>query len=130
MTGSEDLLKSAAEGKHKTHCKVCGKLFAQTRKDNFICSEKCRKKRREDIKNFKGTTPHNTYLLKLRFEVFKRDNFTCQYCGRDVKTDKIKLHCDHIIPRAKGGQTYLKTLLHLVKSVILEKLMFCLMKES
>lgn len=38
---------------------------------------------------------------KLRFEVFKRDNFTCQYCGR-MAPDVI-LEIDHIIPVANGG---------------------------
>ncbi len=42
-------------------------------------------------------------FYRLRFEIFKRDNFTCQYCGRNVKEDKIKLHCDHIHPKIKGG---------------------------
>lgn len=37
---------------------------------------------------------------KLRFEVFKRDSFTCQYCGR--KAPDILLHIDHIEPVAKG----------------------------
>jgi 5-methylcytosine-specific restriction endonuclease McrA len=38
---------------------------------------------------------------KLRFEVFKRDSFTCQYCGR--KAPDILLQLDHIEPVAKGG---------------------------
>lgn len=38
---------------------------------------------------------------KTRFEVFKRDAFTCQYCGR--KTPDVVLEVDHIIPRAEGG---------------------------
>ena len=38
---------------------------------------------------------------RLRFEVFKRDNFTCQYCGR--KTPLVILECDHIHPVCKGG---------------------------
>lgn len=39
---------------------------------------------------------------KLRFEIFKRDNFTCQYCGR--KTPEVILEVDHIIPSSKGGE--------------------------
>ena len=38
---------------------------------------------------------------KLRFEVFKRDNFTCQYCGR-MSPDVI-LQVDHIKPVKEGG---------------------------
>jgi hypothetical protein len=38
---------------------------------------------------------------KTRFEVFKRDNFTCRYCGR--KTPQVVLEVDHIIPVSKGG---------------------------
>lgn len=38
---------------------------------------------------------------KLRFEVFKRDSFTCQYCGR--KAPDVILQVDHIKPVSKGG---------------------------
>jgi hypothetical protein len=34
-------------------------------------------------------------------EVFKRDSFTCQYCGR--KPPEVILECDHIVAVAKGG---------------------------
>ena len=40
---------------------------------------------------------------KLRFEVFKRDGFSCQYCGR--KAPDVVLHCDHIHPVSEGGKT-------------------------
>ena len=36
-----------------------------------------------------------------RFEVFKRDGFTCQYCGRSAPD--VILEVDHIIPVAEGG---------------------------
>lgn len=39
---------------------------------------------------------------KIRFEVFKRDRFTCQYCGR-MAPDVI-LQIDHIKPVAEGGK--------------------------
>lgn len=38
---------------------------------------------------------------KTRFEVFKRDSFTCQYCGR--KAPDVILQADHIIPKAENG---------------------------
>ena len=37
----------------------------------------------------------------IRFEVFKRDSFTCQYCG--AKAPDVILEVDHIKPVAKGG---------------------------
>lgn len=38
---------------------------------------------------------------KDRFEVFKRDSFTCQYCGK--KAPDVVLHIDHIEPVCDGG---------------------------
>ncbi len=46
---------------------------------------------------------------KVRFEVFKRDNFTCQYCGA-VAPDVV-LHIDHIEPVAKGGDNEILNLI-------------------
>jgi len=40
---------------------------------------------------------------KTRFEVFKRDKFTCQYCG--AKAPEVVLNCDHINPVANGGDS-------------------------
>lgn len=38
---------------------------------------------------------------RRRFEVFKRDGFVCQYCGRHPPD--VVLHCDHIQPVCEGG---------------------------
>lgn len=38
---------------------------------------------------------------KLRFEIFKRDSFSCRYCGRQAPA--VILQVDHINPVAKGG---------------------------
>ena len=38
---------------------------------------------------------------RIRFDVFKRDNFTCQYCGKQAPN--IILEVDHIKPVSKGG---------------------------
>lgn len=35
------------------------------------------------------------------FEVFRRDQFTCQYCG--VKAPDAELRPDHVVPKALGG---------------------------
>jgi hypothetical protein len=37
----------------------------------------------------------------IRFDIFARDSFTCQYCGR--RPPEVVLELDHIHPRAKGG---------------------------
>lgn len=38
---------------------------------------------------------------KTRFDVFKRDRFTCQYCG--AHPPGAVLHVDHVLPVAEGG---------------------------
>lgn len=50
-----------------------------------------------------------TISKKLRFEVFKRDNFTCQYCGKTPPT--VVLEIDHIQPLSKGGSDHEDNLL-------------------
>ncbi|MCK4795228.1 MAG: HNH endonuclease [Desulfobacteraceae bacterium] len=48
------------------------------------------------------TTKRKAISKKLRFEVFKRDSFTCQYCGR--KSPDVLLEIDHIKPVSKEGK--------------------------
>lgn len=44
-----------------------------------------------------------------RFEVFKRDKFTCQYCGKSAP--EVVLHIDHIRPVSKGGDNSIANLI-------------------
>ncbi len=44
--------------------------------------------------------PRRSGRKLTRFEVFKRDQYTCQYCGRETR----QLTLDHVIPRYRGGQ--------------------------
>ena len=46
---------------------------------------------------------------KLRFDVFKRDGFECQYCGAHPPASI--LHCDHINPVANGGKNDIDNLI-------------------
>jgi hypothetical protein len=46
---------------------------------------------------------------KARFEIFKRDSFTCQYCGAEAPG--AVLHVDHILPVAKGGDNKITNLI-------------------
>ena len=45
---------------------------------------------------------------RLRFEVFKRDHFTCQYCGS--QPPDVVLVVDHITPVCMGGETSMENL--------------------
>ena len=45
---------------------------------------------------------------KLRFEVFKRDLFTCQYCGR--RPPEVMLEADHVVAKAEGGPDTIENL--------------------
>lgn len=47
--------------------------------------------------------------LKLRFEVFRRDDYCCQICGATAQ-DGVKLEVDHKTPVAKGGTDELSNL--------------------
>ncbi len=38
-----------------------------------------------------------------RRNIFKRDRFTCQYCGDQPGSEELTL--DHVIPRARGGES-------------------------
>jgi hypothetical protein len=38
---------------------------------------------------------------RVRFEVFKRDSFACQYCGESPPD--VILHVDHVVPVREGG---------------------------
>lgn len=49
-----------------------------------------------------------TLSVKTRFEVFKRDRFTCQYCGKHPPD--VLLEADHIVPRAAGGSDEMENL--------------------
>lgn len=43
---------------------------------------------------------------KVKFSrrmIHKRDNFSCQYCGKQVPTTELTI--DHIVPRCQGGLT-------------------------
>ena len=39
--------------------------------------------------------------VRTRFEIFKRDNFTCRYCGRC--SPEVVLQVDHVVPVCEGG---------------------------
>jgi len=38
-----------------------------------------------------------------RRNIFKRDHFTCQYCGAQPGSEELTL--DHVVPRSQGGES-------------------------
>lgn len=114
------------KSKFKNICKKCISLYNKEywKKYSVKNAEKLRKhhleqdkerykdpeyrsKRREYGRNYyyRHKEELNSGRLRTRFEVFKRDNFTCQYCGR--KAPKVILEIDHKTPKSKGGKNEL-----------------------
>lgn len=89
-------------------CRICGTKFPTLDKTAF-CSEQCRL----DSKHARG---HRMRALIRgisaekfsRTEIFERDGWRCQVCGKKVRRDVNSKHplypsLDHITPLAKGG---------------------------
>lgn len=62
----------------------------------------------ENVNIIKMKTPR-TVSTRLRFKVFMRDKFACQYCGKTPE-DGIKLEADHVVAYSNGGETVLENL--------------------
>ncbi|NNU14952.1 HNH endonuclease [Parvularcula sp. ZS-1/3] len=54
------------------------------------------------VVSLKSYVNHSRKPAFTRFNVFLRDSFACQYCG---KADREDLTFDHVIPRSRGGKT-------------------------
>lgn len=47
----------------------------------------------------------------IRYDVMKRDNFKCNYCGKSPATDSnVELQIDHITPITNGGDNHMDNL--------------------
>lgn len=104
-------MKFAPEG----HCEWCGKELPAR------CQKFCPHEPGHIYSNISDCALyfHNYWYTIPAFKraVFIRDNFTCQKCGRrEVFTDSPWLpklgilHCDHIIPLSRGGETEISNL--------------------
>ena len=92
-------------------CDYCSKLFLRKRfqvkhSTNHFCSQECAKKYQRKTSN------KTKYRLnpKLRWQILKRDNFICQYCGAKP-INGVSLHIDHKIPRSLGGRDVINNLI-------------------
>jgi 5-methylcytosine-specific restriction endonuclease McrA/predicted nucleic acid-binding Zn ribbon protein len=101
-------------------CRVCGIVFPAEghgpRENRRVCSPACRKKWQNKYRSCydREQTRRRKRVIAAGekfnpFEVFHRDDWTCQLCGEPVKRDKkvpdpLAPVIDHIIPISKGGQ--------------------------
>lgn len=92
-------------GKHWKKCERCGKEVF-TRNINVLCEDCAPPRSRNTVKSVKEVIP-----VDIRWEVWQRDNFTCQHCG-----SRKNLAVDHIIPESKGGKATLENCQTLCKS--------------
>ncbi len=70
-----------------------GDLFIQTRRFQLRVPEVV------TLTNY-DRLPTNSVTFSRR-NVFKRDKFTCQYCGSQPGSEELTI--DHVLPRAQGG---------------------------
>ena len=82
-------------------CIVCGEVVKRYRGSQWLgyCAKCLSVKLGRDTAASKRVIP-----LRLRFQVFVRDNYCCVYCGASAK-DGVKLTVDHVVPYTKGGAT-------------------------
>jgi 5-methylcytosine-specific restriction endonuclease McrA len=41
-------------------------------------------------------------------EILARDGARCVWCGRDIDTDLVRATTEHVVPRVKGGPSWLE----------------------
>ena len=68
----------------------------------FILTGRLRRLRVPEVVTLTGydSVPANAVTFSRR-NVFKRDRFTCQYCGCQPGSEELTI--DHVVPRAQGG---------------------------
>lgn len=122
-------LNSKKDSRTKFECNYCGELFknylsnTKANKKTY-CSKKCLglangQRKGEKSPNWAGGITayinqrcNSDWWIKLRKQIYKRDNYTCQQCGKT----KCKLECHHIIPERLGGNHDLFNLISLCGS--------------
>lgn len=89
----------------KYKCRICNKIITNKRRtvvcSNICCNKYLSLKAKRWYKKTNYREKHKIRRLRLRFEIFQHDNFTCQYCGR--KVPEVMLEIDHKYPASKGG---------------------------
>ena len=79
----------------QSKCKVCGVLLEPHERKKRMC-DSC-------VRRSNGET--HQLPLHLSLAVLNRDEWTCYYCGKNVKeVAQGERHIDHFIPKSKGGE--------------------------
>jgi len=115
--------------RYEKSCVTCFKHFTTNLEHQKNCSKECSKKySKEYLKNkIKSNDDYYPYL-KIRFEIFKRDNFKCAYCGRSAD-DRVLLVVEHIKPISSGGNSNIENLITSCNECNAGKLDFLLSKR-
>jgi 5-methylcytosine-specific restriction endonuclease McrA len=86
--------------------KECQRRFNRTEKrKGYTRNWQAKYRKTERYKEYRRTYDKSR-RLELRVNVFLRDDFTCQYCGR--KAPNVELQIDHKYPKSKGGLDEIK----------------------
>jgi chromosome partitioning protein len=93
-------------------CKKCGKRFRPSSSRRLYCSKECHNQAEQN-------RPSNRPAS--RFTILRRDKFTCFYCGKKSYEDGREMHVDHVVPRARGGQSLAGNLVTACRQCNLEK---------
>ena len=56
------------------------------------------------LSQYERNAQRNLMTRALREQIMKRDNYTCQICGKYMP-DEVGLQIDHIVPVSKGGKS-------------------------
>ncbi|MBA7491374.1 hypothetical protein ES702_01919 [subsurface metagenome] len=88
-------------------CANCKQNFLSCDPTQKYCTIKCKVKvipKKPQSRQVK-ISKHSNEIL--RWQVLNRDNFTCQYCGRNPTQHGVILQIDHIKPKVDGGKAIL-----------------------
>ncbi len=102
------------EVKTPKKCIACGKEFTSPYPNQLYCSDSCKNKRKRHRNSYRSRCKrYGVYFDRTvtREEVIKRDNCTCQICGKKCDPNDLRWGwsgpdfptLDHIKPLAKGG---------------------------
>ncbi len=85
-------------------CKEDNRLYHSVLAEAMASARKAKRKIRAKID--RRLEIESGFWSDIRMAVYKRDRFTCQYCGVVGKP----LECDHVHPVSRGGKTVMENL--------------------